>query len=294
MKGTEKGVNQGEEKTEESDKPLSGIQVVSMALNIPGPVAIQKLRHLGASIIKIEPPAGDPFAPVCPPWYEALCDGIGVIRLDLKRADTREEMDRYLENADLLLTSTRPSALQRLSLQRSDLHVRFPRLCQIALIGYPDPDKNRAGHDLIYRASHGLLSPPQMPRTLLVDITGAEQVVSAALALLFARERGGVAGYQEIALSVCADKYAESSRYGLTIPGGILGGGSPQYNLYQTRHGWLAVAALETHFWERLTRELGLSGEAGYEDLNRIFRTRTAREWEDWALMRDLPIAAVR
>lgn len=276
------------------DEPLNGIHVVSLALNVPGPVAIQKLKILGASVTKIEPPGGDPFAAICPSWYDALCAGIQIIRCDLKQDEGHQKMEQYLKNADLLLTSTRPSALQNLKLQRSDLHTRFPRLCQIALIGYPAPDRNRAGHDLIYRASHGLLSPPHMPRTLLVDITGAEQIVSAALTLLFARERGGEAGYREIALSACADKYAESSRYGLTIPGGVLGGGSPQYNLYETRLGWLAVATLEAHFWQRLTTELDISGEAGYDELREIFLTRTAREWEDWATQLDLPIAAVR
>lgn len=294
MGETDKKINRGGVERIYNDEPLNGIHVVSLALNIPGPVAIQKIRLLGASVTKVEPPGGDPFAVLCPPWYKTLSDGIRVIRLDLKQNEGHREMEQLLENADLLLTSTRPSALQHLKLQHSDLHMRFPRLCQIALIGYPAPDRNRAGHDLIYRASQGLLSPPKMPRTLLVDITGAEQIVSAALTLLFARERGGEAGYREIALSACADKYAESSRYGLTIPGGILGGGSPQYNLYETRLGWLAVATLETHFWQRLTTELGISDEAGYDELREIFFTRTAREWEDWATLLDLPIAAVR
>ncbi|HNT89111.1 MAG TPA: CoA transferase, partial [Candidatus Hydrogenedentes bacterium] len=62
---------------------------------------------------------------------------------------------------------------------------------------------------------------------------------------------------------------------------------------YAAADGWLAVAALETHFLERLKRELGLD-RAGYDDLHSVFRTRTAIAWERWAVERDLPLAAVQ
>ena len=54
----------------------------------------------------------------------------------------------------------------------------------------------------------------------------------------------------------------------------------------------MALAALEPHFWERLLKELGVDGDS--RDLQRIFRTKTAEQWERWAVERDLPLAAVR
>ena len=126
-----------------------------------------------------------------------------------------------------------------------------------------------------------------MPPVLVADLAGAERAVSAALSLLFARERGHGAGYEQVALSEAARTFAAPLRWGLTAPGGVLGGGFPGYGLYRAREGHVALAALEGHFWERLLRELGAEND-DRRDLERIFRTRTAEQWEEWAAERPL------
>jgi alpha-methylacyl-CoA racemase len=279
----------------EHTQPLKDIKVVSLALNVPGPAAAIRLSRLGASVTKIEPPGGEPFAQWCPPWYETLCAGQRVLCLDLKSVRGLDEMKGLLEETDLFLTSIRPSALDQLSLGWTGIHSRHPRLCQVAIVGYPSPNQNKVGHDLNYQAAFGLLSPPHIPRTLLADLAGAERAVSSAMALLYARERGFGAGYAEVTLSESADIFAEPLRYGITAPGGLLGGGLPQYNLYETRQGWIAVAALEEHFQHRLAKELGFDrSNISHEEFQEIFVTKTAVEWEVWATALDLPIAAVR
>ncbi len=133
-----------------------------------------------------------------------------------------------------------------------------------------------------------------MPRTLLADLMGAERAVSSALALLYARETGHGAGHAEVPLADGMEILAEPLRHGLTAPGGILGGALPRYNLYETADGWIALAALERHFWDRLIRELGIGNvDATCDDLKRIFLTRPASEWEQWATERDIPIVEV-
>src|SRR5215204_3973467 len=139
----------------------------------------------------------------------------------------------------------------------------------------------------------GTLSPPGMPPVLVADLAGAERAVSAALSLLLARERGQGAGYEQVALSEAAWSFAEPLRQGLAAPGGVLGGGFPGYGLYRTREGYVALAALEPHFWERLLQELGVKGDER-RDLERIFVSKTAKQWEEWAAERDLPLVAVR
>ncbi len=179
----------------------------------------------------------------------------------------------------------------------ADLAAHFPRLARIAIVGYPAPREDMPGHDLTYLPGVGLLSPPQLPRTLLADLAGAERAVTAALALLLARERGALAGAVQVALAEAAGAFADPLRYGLTLAGGILGGAFPGYNLYRTGEGWLAVGALEPHFWRRLGSELGLeagAGGPGREQLERVFLTETARHWEEWGAARDLPLRAVR
>jgi alpha-methylacyl-CoA racemase len=273
--------------------PLDGVQVVSLAVNVPGPVAAARLRSLGARVAKVEPPQGDPLAAYTSAWYRALAEGQEVVTLDLKDAGDRGRLGEMLAGADLLLTSTRPAALDRLGLGWDAVRARHPRLCQVAIVGYPAPDADRAGHDLTYQASCGLVAPPSLPRTLLADLAAAERAVSAALALLLGRERGRGAGRAEVALSDAAAELAAPLAHGLTAPGGLLGGGLPAYALYRAAEGWVAVAALEPHFRRRLLDELGVPDDSA-ATFEEAFRARTAEEWERWADERDLPVAAVR
>jgi alpha-methylacyl-CoA racemase len=273
--------------------PLGGVRVLTLAVNLPGPVAACRLGAMGASVVKVEPPGGDPLARMCPGYYEGLSAGQEVVSLDLKDGQDRASFDNRLEETDLLLTASRPAALGRLGLSWPELHARFPRLCQVAIVGHPPPDEDAPGHDLTYQARFGTLSPPEIPPILVADLAGAERAVSAALSLLLARERGQGAGYERVALSDVARSFAEPLRQGLTAPGGVLGGGFPGYGLYRAREGHVALAALEGHFWERLLRELGVEGN-DRRDLERIFESRTAEQWEEWAVEHDLPLVAVK
>lgn len=271
--------------------PLSGFRAVNLAVNLPGPAAAARLRRMGAEVTKVEPPAGDPMARYQAAWYRDMAEGQAVLRLDLKDPAGRAALVDLLGAADLLLTATRPAALARIGLGWDDLHRRFPRLCQVAIVGHPAPDDGMAGHDLTYQASLGLLAPPHLPRTLLADMAGAESAVSAALALLLDRERSGRAGCAVVALSEAAAAAAEPLARGCTAPGALLGGGLPEYNLYRTADGWIAVAALEPHFKARLEAALAI---ATVEEYRRAFATRSSAEWDRWAREQDLPLAIVQ
>ena len=272
---------------------LQGVDVVSLALNAPGPVAAARLTKLGAKVTKVEPPAGDATNKVAPAWYESLCQGQTVLRLDLKDPNGRKQLDGLLADADLLLASFRPSALRRLGLDWEGLHTLYPRLCFVGIIGYPHPQEERTGHDLTYQGDFGLLRPPETPPTLFVDLAGAERTVSMALALLNQAARKGVSGCAWVSLYECARDLAEPLKAGLTSAGGLLGGGYPLYGFYEASDGWIAVAALEPHFAERLLLELNLR-KADLAELKRIFLQRSAGAWESWAAERDLPLVAVR
>jgi alpha-methylacyl-CoA racemase len=273
-------------------EPLAGFRVVTLAINVPGPLAAARLRELGAVVTKVEPPGGDPLARFAPEWYGELQEGVEVIRLNLKDPEERSGLEGLLAEADLLLTANRPAALERLALGWPRLRERHPNLSQVAIVGYPAPRENEPGHDLTYQAEHGLLAPPQNPRTLLADLAGAERAVAAALELLLARERGGGTGYVQVSLAGAAAAFAAPLRHGLTAPGGPLGGSLPGYGVYEAREGWVAVAALEPHFLERLEHELGLEGVTR-DSLAKALLSRSAAEWEAWAAERDLPLAAL-
>jgi alpha-methylacyl-CoA racemase len=272
---------------------LQGVKIISLALNVPGPVAAARLTKLGAEVTKVEPPTGDATKTAAPGLYESLCQGQTVLRIDLKSPDGSAKLDDLLAQADLLLASFRPSALQRLGLDWESLHARHPRLCFVGIIGYPAPFQERTGHDLTYQGDLGLLRPPQMPSTLFIDLAGAERAVSMALALLNRAARRGQAGCAWVSLHECARELATPLKAGLTTSDGLLGGAYPLYGFYRANDGWIAIAALEPHFAQKLLSELGLK-KADRTALERIFLQRKAASWEKWAAELDLPLVAVQ
>ncbi|HSS26752.1 MAG TPA: CoA transferase, partial [Usitatibacter sp.] len=270
---------------------LHGLRVVTIALNLPGPAACARLRDLGAAVAKIEPPSGDPFEQFCPAWYQRLHEGMEVGRLDLKGDIGRKAMARRLEEADLLVTAQRPAALERLGLSPEAL-ARFPKLCHVAITGHAPPDDAIAGHDLTYMAEAGLVAPPALPGTLFADMAGAERAVSTALALLLSRERGGTQRRAVSALADAAHALAGPRREGLTRPGALLGGGFAGYNLYAAKRGWVALAALEPHFAERLRQHFALA-KLDAASLAELFAGHDAAYWHEWAREHDMPLAAL-
>jgi crotonobetainyl-CoA:carnitine CoA-transferase CaiB-like acyl-CoA transferase len=268
---------------------MDGVRIVNAGVNLPADAASARLTQLGASVTKVEPPDGDPMAAAAPGLYAELTEGQEIVRLGLKDGAGRAALDELLADADVLVTSSRPSALARLGLGWPELAERHPRLLQVAIVGHAAPDQELAGHDLTYSAEHGLLTPPAMPRTLVADLGGAERAVSAALALLLSRDGVGGGGerYAEVALADSAAFFALPLRHGVTGDGGFLGGADPYYGLYEARDGWIALAALEPKFRRRLVEELGADPSAT------AFATRSAADWQRWAEERDLPLAAV-
>src|SRR5689334_23670547 len=120
--------------------PLKDVKLVTIALNVPGPVAAARMVELGATATKVQPPSGDALKLTARAWYDSLIQGQTVVTLDLKRVPADiEKLEQLLAEADLLLTSFRPSALKRLRLDWDTVHARYPRLCAVNIIGYLPP-----------------------------------------------------------------------------------------------------------------------------------------------------------
>ena len=269
----------------DSTEFLDGVRIVTMAQNVPGPLAAARLRQAGARVTKIEPPDGDPFLTLSPEWHAEMHDGISIERLDLKAENGQARIAALLHDADVFITSQRPSALARLGLDPDTLRSRTPRLRLLRILGsVREPE--RPGHDLTYQALSGLLGV-EMPRTLSADVIASERVFAGTLALL--RQPPG--STMDVGLVESLEPLLAPLRYGLTAPGGVLGGGTPRYRVYAARIGRVAVAALEPHFESRLYEQLGLPVGS---DPSGLFLERTAPEWEAWAREQSLPIVAVR
>ncbi|PRY50274.1 crotonobetainyl-CoA:carnitine CoA-transferase CaiB-like acyl-CoA transferase [Knoellia remsis] len=274
--------------------PLDGVRVVSVAINLPGPAAVARLAGQGASVVTVLPPSGDPLGHVAPDYFDELHAGQEVRTLDLKSPDGRAELEQLLAEADVLVTSSRPSALIRLGLDHASVSGRHTRLCQVDIVGHPGEEAEIAGHDLTYQAVEGLVRDGQLPSTTAVDLAGAERAAAEAAAALVARERTGRGVRREVALSDVAATLARPVVHGMTRPGGPLGGAVPVYAVYAASEGHVALAALEPHFAVNLATALGIGPEELTHDrLAAAFAERPATEWQEWARERDIPLAAV-
>ena len=283
-----------------SAQPLAGISVLLLALNVPGPVAAQRLKALGATVVKIEGPGGDPLATMVPSWYAELCTHFDVQTIDLKTESGHAHINTLLANADVLITSFRPSSLERLQLGAEQVALRYPRLCQVAIVGNSSPNADVAGHDLTYQATAGLLTPPGMPVTLLADLFGAERAASAAMTLMYRRSLGETDLLAEVSLEHSVQALTAPIRHRATAPDGPLSGVNPLYRLYKAKTGWIALAALEPHFIVRLRdafAEQIANSKTDFPDaemLQQTFALRPAAEWEAWGIEHDIPIVMVR
>ncbi|MCM6772007.1 CoA transferase [Nocardia sp. CDC159] len=270
-------------------RPLTGIEVVSLAVNLPGPLAAARLAELGATVTKVEPPAGDPLAAAAPDWYAELVASQRVVTLNVKGEGDRAELDRLLATANLLLTSMRPTALARLGLARPQ--ERFPRLSLIEIVGHED-DPEIPGHDLNYQAVHGTLTPPQLPTVPIADVLGAERAVATALAALVARSKTGAGQSYRVALERAAAWAGQAVRHRLTGVGAVLGGAFPGYGIYECADGFVALGAIEPHFFTGALAVFGVDGS--HEGFAKAFADRTIAELEAIAAREDLPLNGIR
>ncbi|APA98681.1 CoA transferase [Nocardia seriolae] len=269
--------------------PLAGVEVVSLAVNLPGPLAAARLAELGATVTKVEPPTGDPLAAAAPDWYRALVSTQTVVTLDVKAAADRAKLDDLLATADLLVTSMRPSALAKLGLAQPQQ--RFPELSLIEIVGHAD-DPEVPGHDLNYQAVHATLTPPRMPTVPAADILGAERAVSTALAALVARASTGVGRPYRVALEEAAARAGDAVRYRLMGPNAVLGGAFPGYGIYECRDGFVALGAVEPHFFMNALSVFDADGS--HDGFRNAFADKTIAELEAIAAANDLPLNGVR
>lgn len=292
-------------------KPLRGVRVVSVALNLPGPAAFMRLRAMGATCIKFEPLApagqtsGDPMGQYNRTAYATLHEGMRIVQADLKTAKGQAALHKLLATADVLLSSFRPSAMAKLGIDWKTLHKQYPALNMVAIVGAPGARAEEPGHDLTYLADNGLITGLDLPPTLYADMGGSLLASEAVLRALLARNAKAKPGkpaagvYQEVALSDAAAYLALPRTWGLTSPQGSVGGAHAGYRVYPCKDGRVAVAALEPHFAARLCAAAGLPAPTGrtamaepaaHQKIARFFKARTRAELDQLAREQDVPL----
>jgi alpha-methylacyl-CoA racemase len=235
-------------------QPLAGLLVVDLTRYLPGPFASRELLRLGARVVRLEAPGGDPLRELAPAWHEALNAGKESVELDLK-ADPEAGRELCAE-ADVVLESFHRGVVERLGIGPADLPDRVV-YCSVTGFGANDL---RAGHDLNYQGWAGLLADtaPAMPPVQVADLAGgALRAVAQVLAALLERERTGSGQRLMVSLTHGAHELAAHRLGGEPFPR-LLTGGLACYRIYATADGrHLTVAALEPRFFRRLCELLG-------------------------------------
>ena len=270
-------------------QPLSGMLVVDFSRYLPGAFTSRELLELGARVICIEPPGGDPMRSSAPAWDAALRAGKESLELDLKR-DPAPAQERVHEAA-VVLESFRPGVASRLGVGPE--HAPESTVyCSITGFGLGGRHEQRAGHDLNYLGWAGALwdTAPALPPVQIADLAaGGLVAVTKILAALLERDRTGRGCHVVVSMTHGSHRLVEHRLGGETNPR-MLTGGLACYRIYETADGrHLTVAALETAFFRRLTELLGRpelaerqfepDQEALATELAAIFASRPLAEW---------------
>jgi crotonobetainyl-CoA:carnitine CoA-transferase CaiB-like acyl-CoA transferase len=188
----------------------------------------------------------------------AMHEGIKTLSADLKSDPGRKVLQRELAKADVLITSFRPSALDKLGLGWKALHATYPQLSMVAIFGAPGIRAEEPGHDLTYMAENDLVTGLELPASLYADMGGSLMVSEAVLQVRLQQLQKGKSVCLEVALSEAAGYLGLPRAWGLTTAGAAVGGGHAGYRVYACKDGRVAMAALEPHFAAALGEAVGL------------------------------------
>ncbi|MBB6228498.1 crotonobetainyl-CoA:carnitine CoA-transferase CaiB-like acyl-CoA transferase [Polymorphobacter multimanifer] len=309
---------------------LSGVRVVDLSLFLPGPMLTGMMADQGASVIKVEPPAGDPARAMGPfeaghgVWFRNLNRGKTSVALDLKTEAGKAALWDLLGDADVMVEGFRPGVIGRLGFGAEAVRARFPRLvyCSISAFGQTGPMADHPAHDLGVQAEAGLLAlndgadgVPVVPGVPSADMAAGLTGLAAVLMALFDRTRTGEGATIDCSMlgslaPWSAHVVGEAIRGG---PGPVSArqrslGGAAFYNVYGCADGGhVVLCGREPKFVEALLTALGrpdlveaACGEAGPgQDVVKAFLAETFAAqprafWEGWFAGRDVAFAPVR
>jgi crotonobetainyl-CoA:carnitine CoA-transferase CaiB-like acyl-CoA transferase len=250
--------------------------VVDLSRYLPGPFATRELLRLGARVVRVEPPEGDPMRLVDPRWDAELNAGKESVVCDLK---AEPELVRALcLRADVVVEGFRPGVAARLGLEPGPRTV----WCSITGFGSEGRHAQRVGHDLNYLGWAGVLeaTAPANPPVPVADFTGSFAALRDILAALLERARTGRGARLEVSMTHEAHRLAAPP---------LLTGGAACYRIYECADGrYLTLAALEPRFWQRFLELVGLPGlDAFAPELPQLAARLHERPLAEWLELLD-------
>ena len=278
--------------------PLDGLRVFDLTRILAGPTCTQLLGDLGAEVIKVEPPRGDPGRCYVPVQFNAENRNKRSLALDLKRSPSWDVVAKLVKKADIVIEGFRPGVARRLGIDYEKLRTHNPEIiyCSISGYGQTGPWRERPGHDVNYVAAAGglafpgqWLKPPARSSYPVADMGGGAFAAIAVLAALHERK----SAYLDLSLFEAAF-FMAAMRHSLDPEVDPRAHLFPVNDVFETADGKrLTLGILEEHFWQNfagIVPELAderfatdqkrrLNGDALSKLLQNILLSRTAEDW---------------
>lgn len=305
---------------------LKGVQVIDFTNYLPGPFATLRLAELGAEIIKVEPPDGDPARNT---GISKQGNGIVFLAnnrqkksivLNLKEQKGVDTALKLIANADVVLESFRPDVMKKLGLGYEEVQRVKPDIvyCSISGYGQKGPLSKLGNHDINYMALSGVLAQfkdqagkPVHPSITLADYIGGFAANERILAGLVSRALTGKGSYHSISItdqlvSLLGNHVLVEMETGAGTGINVLNGSIVSYCLYETSDGrFISIGALEPKFWDNFCRAQGRvewtqthfsktdESNPVYQELIALFKSKTFYEWIEFAQKVDCCMAPV-
>ena len=200
--------------------PLNGVRILEFTQIIAGPMSCQMLSDLGAEVIKVEPPQGEPwrlqgqFVPLESKVFQALNRGKRSLAIDVAHPKAREAIHRLVAETDVIVINYRPDVAARLHIDYDTVRPLKPDLVYVdnTAFGRAGPWANRPGYDIVVQAASGLMSSvgkvdekgtPVVPPAF-ADFTTAYAIAIGTCAALFHRALTGQGQKVETSLLINA------------------------------------------------------------------------------------------
>jgi succinate--hydroxymethylglutarate CoA-transferase len=277
--------------SEDALAPLDGVRIVDLTQVGAGPYCTTLLGDLGADVIKVEPPGGEPmrsvdnhFAPKESAYYFGINRSKRDITLNLKSEAGRAILDRLIDTADVFAVGMRPRAVNALGIDYETVAARNPRIVYLSVTAFGEtgPRSDEPGMDIVAQALSGLMAmtgePDRPPVKVGTAVSDWSLSLSAALGVvtaLRARDRDGVG--QKVSVNLLDSSIALLPNFVTPYfaTGARMrrsGSGHPQivpYQVFDTADGYLVVACLSDQFWRPLCEAMDRSDlidAPGYAD----------------------------
>ena len=304
---------------------LQGIRIIDFSQYLPGPHATLRLVEMGAEVIKVESPKGDPSRP------SNVQKGNGLVFVaqnrnkksvvfNLKDPDDRETALSLIRDADVVIEGFRPGVASRIGIGYEDVMKVKKDIIYCSLSGYGQTGlmSKMGGHDINYLSLSGVLAQfkdrngrPVVPSTTIADFVGGIAASEAILGAVVKKLRTGEGSYIDLSITDAVLSLMSNHTVIESVAGeenGIskLNNKHICYSLYETKdERYVSLGALETKFWRNLCTalnkehwipehfSLAQTDNPVFEEMKAVFASRTLAEWTKFSQEVDCCMAPV-